>query len=469
MIAINLISYVLVARLVTPEDVGVFSVASAFVAMLAILRDFGSGYYIATQKSLTQEGFSTAFTFSFSLGVAIAVVLFLAAPVFGGLFNDGRVENILRLLAFNAPILAVNGCLLTVLRRKFLYGRVFWVNLLASITGSIVTLSMAYMNFGAYALACGVTANYVASALGAFIVRSPDYRLKFSIQSWREVASFGGKTSFIGGIQQLSTSTLDIAVGKYLGFQEAGLLSRAMGVVNLFNRDFAEAVRSVAIHAFSKASREEKNVHELHAVYITNYSAFAAFFFSFVFVFPREALYLLSGSQWLEAERYLRIFALVGIVSTFYQFLPLLAIATGRVDGLMKASFYAEGTRVALGVGGLIIIGGAVAYGYALLASSFLTLIVYSSFFGSGVKRKKITDFKFMLIGFVVACFSAFFSRWIVANLGGVGQSLSLAASGILAGVLAIIVFVALLVLVSHPLYLMAIRPVILKVFRVSA
>ena len=122
LIALNLISYVLVARLVTPDDVGVFSVASAFVALLTIFRDFGSGYYIATKKELTQEGFSTAFTFSLLIGLCISGVVVFIAPFFGGFFADIRVGNILKILAINAPVLAITGCLMTVLRRKFQYG-----------------------------------------------------------------------------------------------------------------------------------------------------------------------------------------------------------------------------------------------------------------------------------------------------------------------------------------------------------
>lgn len=461
LIAINLISYILVARLVTPEDVGVFSVASAFVAMLAIFRDFGSGYYIATQKNLTQEGFATAFTFSLFIGLLITGLVLFIAPLFGGFFEDVRVETILKILAINAPVLAITGCLLTVLRRNFRYATVFWVNLTGTITGSVVTLALAYQNYGAYALASGVTANYLATAFLSYIVRSGEYRLTISMQSWREVASFGGKTSVVGGAQQLSTSILEILVGRYLGFHEAGLLSRAMGVVNLFNRDFSEAVRSVTIHSFSKAFREGQSVALLHSVYLVNYSAFGVFFFSFVWCFPREALYILSGAQWLGAEPYLRVFALMGIVTSFYQLLPILAISTGGIDDLVRVTIGAEAVKVAFGVIALHYVGGSMAYAFAWLISAIMLLLIYWGFLGRMRLRRKHASFRMLAAGICVGWGASLVTYVVLGGLIPAGGGTMLLLRGISAGVVALSLFVLFLRALSHPLYLDVIGPVI--------
>lgn len=452
LIALNLISYVLVARLVTPDDVGAFSVASAFVALLTIFRDFGSGYYIATQRELTQEGFATAFTFSLLIGLCISAVVTLIAPLFGGFFSDVRVENILKILAVNAPILAVTGCLMTVLRRNFQYGKVFWVNLSGTLIGSVVTLALAYKKYGAYALAVGVTSNYVATAVLSAVVKSPDYRLSISFHSWREVVSLGGKTSIVGGLQQFSTSALEMLVGRYLGFHEAGLLSRAMGVVNLFNRDFSEAIRSVTIHSFSRASREGKSVAELHSIYLINYSAFGFFFFSFVWCFPREALYILSGPQWLDAEQYLQLFALMGMITTLYQLLPVLTIAVGRIGDLVKVSFVSEFVKILFCGYALHFVGGGVAYGCAWIAAVFVVCILFWWYLGL---RNGIGDFKLakiLLLGCVLGWTASYSARIVVRFPFFDSYSMLSVLGSVAAGVFAAVAFIGLLYLFDHPL-----------------
>lgn len=464
LIAINLISYVLVARLVTPEDVGVFSVASAFVAILAIFRDFGSGYYIATKKDLDQRSFSTAFTFSIIIGLFITVVLFLVAPLVAKFFRDQRVGHLVYILAFNAPLLALTGCLITVLRRNFLYGRVSVVNLVGVLIGSFVTLLLALNGFGAYGLALGVSANYLASAMLVYLLRVKGFELRFGIHCWREVVSFGGKTTTIGVFQQLSTSVLDIAVGKYLGFGEAGLVSRAMGVVNLFIRDFTEAVRGVAMHAFSREIREGRGVAEMHSSFLINYSVVGVFFFSFIFFYPKEVIYVLSGRQWLDAAPYLKLFAVMGVVSVFYQLIPVMAVAAGRVSDLMRVTVFAETLKLLFGCIAIFIVGGAAAYGYAWIVASVVVCLVFWIKLAQ-MSRKQIRELWLILTRYsLVACLPVLLSLPFVLAFEVLLPGVNVLAAFFLAAALSSINFVLILKAVSHPLYVGVVAPALCRV-----
>lgn len=453
LIAINLISYIIVARLVSPEDVGVFSVTSAFVAMLAIIRDFGTGYYIATTKDLTQEKLNTAFTFSFLIGFSVFLLVQAIAYPVGQYFDDHRVTTLLRLMAFNSLILPVTGCLMTSMRRRFMFGRVFWVNLAGALSGAFVTIGLGYLEYGSYALALGVAANYFVSALLAYILKPIDLRLGISICGWREVFSFGGKNSIIGFSQQISNSMLEIVVGKYLGFVEAGLLSRAMGVVNLFNRDFSEAIRSVAIHSFSKSVREGKDIEISHRKYFLNYSCFGFFYYVFIFSFSAEAIYLLSGEKWLSAVPYLKFFAVVGAVTTLYQFLPAKAMALGRMNAVLKASLIIEPVKFAIGFIVIISWASPIYYSASGIVSSVFSAAVFWWCLGlinNKIPENLIRDFLFGLLPPIISVSATYFFIDIAMSDHA---KYSLVLRGLSAGVLSLILFVILLRSFSNQLF----------------
>lgn len=452
LIAINLFSYVIIARLVSPEDVGVFSVTSAFVAMLLILRDFGTGFYIATTKDLTQEKLNTAFTFSFLIGFAVfAVVQAIAHPV-GLYFDDNRVTGLLRLMAFNSLVLPVTGCLLTSMRRRFLFGHVFWVNLSGSVTGALLTIALGYYKYGALALALGVAANYFISLLMAYILKPKDLKLGFSLLGWRDVFSFGGKNSIIGFMQQISNSLLELMVGKYFGFVEAGLLSRALGVVNLFNRDFSEAIRSVVIHSFSRDVREGKDVEESHRVYFLNYTCFGLFYFSFVFFFSEESIYLLAGEKWLGAVPYLKFFALMGAITTLYQFLPSKAMALGKINLVLRSSLIIEPIKFIIGAVVIITWKSPIYYSASWVLSSFIVAFVYWRYLGliqSKVPEGLVRGF---ILGLFPSVLSVVFALFLVDFVLIIIAKDSLAYRGILGGVIALIIFLLLLFIQKNPL-----------------
>lgn len=452
LIAINLISYVIIARLVSPEDVGIFSVTSAFVAMLAIIRDFGTGYYIATTKELTQEKLSTAFTFSFLIGFAVFLVVQAISYPVGIYFDDERVTNLLRLIAFNSLVLPVTGCLMTSMRRRFLFGRVFWINLTGSLSGALLTIGLGYLKYGVYALALGVAANYFVSALMAYLLKPHDLKLGISLQGWREVFSFGGKNSLIGFTQQASNSILEVIVGKYLGFVEAGFLSRALGVVNLFNRDFSEAVRSVVIHSFSRNVREGRDVEQAHQQYLTNYSCFGFFYFSFVFAFAEESIYLLAGDQWLNAVPYLKFFAVMGAIMTLYQFLPLKAMALGNMDDVLKASLVVEPIKFLIGVVAIFSFRSPNWFAASSILSCLVVAVVYWYKFGLIEGRLPTGLVRSVIKGIFPALMAVIFSRLIVDFLLNNIPIIGLGYGGFIGGLFALILYIILLILIRHPL-----------------
>ncbi len=453
LIAINLLSYVIIARLVGPEDVGVFSVASAFVAMLAIFRDFGTGYYIATTKDLTQEKLNTAFTFSWLIGFSVFLIIELISQPVGTFFGDERVTGLLRLLAFNSLVLPVTGCLMTAMRRQFLYGRVFWVNLAGSLAGALTTISLGYLDYGAYALALGVTTNYIVSALGAFVAKPVDIKLGVGLNDWRSVFSFGGKNALIGVVQQTSNSLIEVVIGKYLGFVEAGLLSRALGVVNLFNRDFSEAIRSVAIHSFAKSVREGGDIESNHRVYFINYTSFGFFYFCFVFFFAEESIYLLSGSNWLEAVPYLKYFAGMGAMLLLVQFLPLKAMAQGGMDNVLKAALLLEPLKFIVGLLSIVIMGTALAYSASAVICGLLTVIIYWYFLGRVSGKIPSWFYSESLKNILPGLWAVVLARVIVSWGGEHFQLKSLLVAGLSGGGLALALYISILVVIRHSLY----------------
>lgn len=429
-----------------------FSVASAFVALLAVLRDFGSGYYIATTRDLTQSRLNTAFTFSLLIGGVIFLVLQLVASAIGDFYAEPRVAELLRILAFNSPILAFSGCLMTLMRRHFLYGRVFWINLSGTLVGAVLTLLLAYIGWGATALAIGVTANYFVTAVMASLMKPSEHHLGFSTSGWRDVFSFGGKTSVIGLVQQLSSSILEMMVAKYLGFFEAGLLSRAMGVVNLFNRDFSEAIRSVAIHSFSREIRQGGVIESMHSGYLVNYSAFGIFYFTFIFLFPYESIYILSGDQWLGAVPYLQAFAIMGVITTLYQLLPVKAMASGLINKLVIASIISESVRLSLGGSALLFTQDAANYGYALAIASAFTAVVYWLFLGRLSRMEAVALATQLCKGGALAAIASGTTAIIIRVFLKPWLPDSMLLTGVLAGLIALSLFVVLMIVGNHPL-----------------
>src|SRR5436190_3511040 len=88
LIVLALLLYVLVARLLTPSEIGIYSVTAAVVGIAQVIREFGVGTYLIQEKNLSQERLETALGVSMVSGAAMFVAMMLAAPWVAYFFAD---------------------------------------------------------------------------------------------------------------------------------------------------------------------------------------------------------------------------------------------------------------------------------------------------------------------------------------------------------------------------------------------
>ncbi len=105
---------VAIARLLTPEEVGVFSIAAALVFLAQTMRDFGTAQYIVQEKELTRDRIRAAFSVTLLLGWTIGVSLILVASAAGRFYEHEGVEHVILLVSvsFSPSIRHSHFCLL---------------------------------------------------------------------------------------------------------------------------------------------------------------------------------------------------------------------------------------------------------------------------------------------------------------------------------------------------------------------
>ncbi len=348
MIALQLASFIILARLLTPEEIGLFSVSAALIGLAQVVRDFGVGSYLIQEKEITDTRIATAFTITLSLALLLFTLTQLLAAPIASFYNDGRLEGVLRLLSINFLIIPFNSTTLALIRRSMKFGVLFWINISAASIGTAAALILAYLDFGYMSLVWSSIANAATICIGGMIYKRKELWIKPTFKEWRRVASFGSQASAAGIVTEIAMSINDLVIGKVMGFSAVAIISRAQGVMNLFQREVMGAIRNVAFPAFAQAHRENKDLETIHTRAINAITAIAWPFYCFLAIFPLETLRVLFGPQWDAAAPLVPIFCLAGaIAATWNLNLPML-IAMGRVDMAMRAEINVQLMRIAL-------------------------------------------------------------------------------------------------------------------------
>jgi O-antigen/teichoic acid export membrane protein len=387
MLALALASNIIIARLLTPEQIGVYSVSLAVIAIAQALRDFGVGNYLIQERSLGDEKIGTAYGISLLLGGLLFAATFAGAPLAAHYYNEPRMATMLRISSLNFLLLPFCTVSLALLRREMRFRQLLHVTLSSALLGALTSIGLALLDFGANSLVIGSVVSNLATGAGAWISR-PDRRLlRPTLVAWRSVLKFGGQSSLTGLITSVSMDASDLFAGKVLGFEPVAIISRAQGLMNLFNRDLMAAVRNVALPAFANAHRDGQTLQGPYSRSVALVAVFGWPFHALMSIYALEIVHLLYGTQWHAAARLVPIFCLSGAVAAVNALTPNLLVALGRIDMVTRVEIMMQPMRVVLVIAALLIFRSVEACAMAYLVSSIVASPVFWWFKNRGLGR----------------------------------------------------------------------------------
>jgi O-antigen/teichoic acid export membrane protein len=347
-IVINLIAFTLLARLLTPHEVGLYSVTLAIISITQVIRDFGLVNFLIQKDELDDSHIATAWALALLLGSTLFLLVQLAAPAIAAFYKEASVTGLVRIIACNFLVLPFNSVCLALLRRHMQFPTLMRVNLTASVLSMTATLLLAWQGFGAYALALGAVLNSLVVGLGLWQAGAATQLRRPALTHWRELLRFGGPLTVANVVTSVAMDISDLAMGKMLGFDSVALASRAQGLMNLFHKDFMNAVRNVAYPAFANVKRSGQALEAAFIASVTNVTAVAWTFYGFAALFPLEVLRLMFGPQWDRAAPLVPFFCLAGAASATVNLVQTLMLAAGNARLVATAELLFQPVRAAV-------------------------------------------------------------------------------------------------------------------------
>jgi O-antigen/teichoic acid export membrane protein len=371
-------SNIILARLLTPAEIGMYSVTLAVIGIAQVLRDFGIGNYLIQLKEPSPSQISTAFGMSLLLGGSLFVVVYLLAPWAAAFYNEADMTATMRIASLNFLVLPFCLVPMSLLRRDMQFKRLLYVSLGASIVNFGVTVALAWAGWGANSMAIGSVAMNAATAVGTLLVGERRAICWPSLTHWRPVLSFGGQSAATSVITTISMDANDLVVGKVLGFEPVAMISRAQGLISLFHRDVMGAIRNVALPAYSNAHRAHEPMAPVVAHSASMVTIVGWTFYGWIGLFSLEAIRLLYGTQWDAAAGLVPLLALAGAISCISTLMPSALIAVGRIDLVTKIDLTLQPLKLALVVVAAVVFKSMTAVVAALLLMSILASPVFS-------------------------------------------------------------------------------------------
>lgn len=337
-LGLQFVSTLILARLLTPEDIGIYTAGVSVVTLAHLFRDFGFNQYLIQEKQLTKDKVETSFTLSVIISWSLGLLLFASAGWAAQLVNEPKVKLLVQLLSVNFFIIPFGAISMALLRKALKFHITSGIGICTTLAGMTVTLITAYQGHGYFCLAYGAITETLLTAVLASLVKTDNVSLRFNLSGTKHILAFGSVVGITNIITNFSETAKNVIITRAMGAALLGFFSRAEGATKLFNLIFVSGIRPVVLPLYSGLNHAQDLL--LDAYYKTCNYAFALAwpFFAFLFFHTDTVILTLYGDQWGPAIPLTKILCIGFMCVPPVLFIDALLIANGTPKANMKVA-----------------------------------------------------------------------------------------------------------------------------------
>lgn len=300
-LVIQFVVVMILSRLLSPSEVGIFSITSVFIGIAAVFRDFGVSSYIQREKDLTVEKTRSALGLLITSSWLLAAFLYFVSDHVAAFYRQPGIGQVLRVLTISFLLMPFASYLYALLARNLQSGKQAVVNILGNVSYAITCVSLAYLGFSYMALAWANVVNISVSIIAYLYLRPAKTSFLPSFRNWRSPLRFGSGAILGNLINQANYAAPDLILGRTSGPHDVGLYSRANGLVGIFQQIAGPTINYHAVPYIARHHHASEPLGPMIAKSASYLTGFAWPAFILTAVFASQIIHVLYGAVWVEA------------------------------------------------------------------------------------------------------------------------------------------------------------------------
>jgi PST family polysaccharide transporter len=367
---LQIIAAIVLARLLAPEDFGLFAIVTVLTSFAPLLIDFGLGDATAQRSKITPSQVSSLFWLSSGIGLAIAVVVATCSPLIAWIYREPRLQAIALYSAITFVLYGVSNQHLALLRRTMRFAKIAKLQLFSTLIGVVIAILMAFSGFDYWALVLRPIASCLCVAIGAWLTCPWRPGLPVIDNEVKSMVRFGLHVVGFSIVYSVSRAVDRIGLGLFYRPDEVGYYQNA---ITLYDNSIFQTLSLLHTVGSAALSKLQSNPTALAQKYEAALSALAFFVMpaaAILSVTAQDLAVILLGEKWRATGLLLSIIALRGIFQVVEGSQGWLHLSIGRADRWRNWGIVSLLVQLVAVVGGLPF--GATGVAVAVVVASLL-------------------------------------------------------------------------------------------------
>jgi PST family polysaccharide transporter len=437
---LNLAFIMVLARLLTPKDFGLYAMVTTVTGFLWMFQDAGLSTATVQRQQITHAQVSNLYWVNVGVGGVTTLLVAALSPVVAWFFREPRLVGITLVLSGTFLFASSTVQYIALLNRQMRFGLVAVIDIVSMLGGYLTGIGAALSGWGYWALVGASATQVTVRFVLAWLTSSWQPRLPSrNAQTWH-MLTFGANITAGSLIYSLARGADNLLVGRFFGATAVGLYSRASILLIRPLVQFTIPINAVLVPALSRLQTEPDRYRR---AFLRVYEAMALICFlstGLLLTLARPVTLVVLGPKWEQAAPIFAGFSIAALC------IPLAGASTwlfqtqGRGKDLLINSLLGSCITVASFVAGLPFgpAGVAIAYSVGGLFIGVPTLFYFAGRQGPVTTADLwSTIFRYLPL-WIVVCGVTWLVHLLVMNSVPLVQLVVCAPVGLLAGAILI-------------------------------
>ena len=334
---------IILGRLLDPSDYGMTAMLAVFSVIANELQSSGFKTGLINLKSPAHDDYNAVFWFNILAGAAIYVVLWFCAPLIADYYHQPKLIPLSRYVFLGFVFSSFGMAQSAYLTKHMQIKQIAQCGMTATLTSSIVSVILAVMGFGYWALATQYLLYIAMNTLLLWFFSPWRPTTKVTFEPIRRLFPFSFKIMLSAIFTQVNNNIMNLLLGRYYGEANTGHYNQAYQWSSkcflLVGNMLKQVDQTVLVGLGDERERQLAVLRKM-----MRFTAFISFPLLFgLGMVSHEFIVLAIGEKWAFAASLLPLLCLCGA------FLPLSTLLTDSVISQHRSDIYLWNT-FALGI-----------------------------------------------------------------------------------------------------------------------
>jgi O-antigen/teichoic acid export membrane protein len=334
--AVNFLIGIVLARILSPEDFGVFAIVMIFIGLAITFVDVGLGAALIQRKKVDSLDSSSVFCANLALSLVLMGVIWFLSPTIAQFYAMPELMDLIRYSSIAVLFTALGRVHRAMLMRELEFSKLFKITFPATVASGCIGIYLAMNGWGVWALIARVVLQQGLISVMLTLKSNACIEANCSLERLRDLLPFGSRIAFAGILNRGFSEVYTLVISRSYSVVDVAFYQRAKSLRALGAQNLSRVFEQALFPAYASIQDDAIRLRRVFEDSLFKVTFLSCLVMGVLGGLAEPLVLFLLGDEWRLAAPYLQIMCISGALYPVHAANLSLLKATGRAEIFLR-------------------------------------------------------------------------------------------------------------------------------------